>query len=177
MTITTLSDQGAIKFASLKLRLLCMIYEAVLLFGVVFAAGILFDVITNSKSPFTLHEWRQLYLFIVLGIYFTYFWGHGGQTLPMQTWHIRVVSVDGHPVSFKQACLRYVFAWMWFLPSLALNYVFHIQNWPSIVLIAAGMIGWALTSKFDPDGQFLHDKLAKTQLITVPKKARESDTE
>lgn len=154
-----------------------MIYEAVLLFGVVFAAGFLFDVISNSTSPFALHNWRQLYLFIVLGVYFTYFWGHGGQTLPMQTWHIRLVDRNGHPVSFRQACLRYCLAWMWFLPSLALSDAFHIQNWPSILLFVAGMIAWALTSKLDQDGQFLHDKLAKTQLIAVPRKPRESDTD
>jgi uncharacterized RDD family membrane protein YckC len=154
-----------------------MVYEGVLLFGVLFAAELAFDLATQNLNPATLRNWDHLYLFVVLGIYFTYFWGHGGQTLPMQTWHIRLASANGGPVTFKQACLRYCGAWMWFLPALAISYGFNIDRKASLILIVAGMAAWAWTSKLDANGQFLHDKLAGTRLINVPKVPRISDTE
>ena len=164
-------------FASLKQRLICMLYEAVLLFGVFFAADLLFDLITQGSDAGGLRNWRQLYLFIVLGGYFTYFWGHGGQTLPMKTWQIKLVSADQQKLTFRQAGVRYCIAWMWFLPALALTYVLQIQHWPSIGLFFAGIAVWAATIKFDRHGQFLHDRIAGTQLIALPKPERISDTE
>lgn len=149
-----------------------MIYEAVLLFGILFAAELLFALSTQNLNPASLHYWHNLYLFLVLGIYFTYFWGHGGQTLPMQTWHIKVVSNNMQPVTFKQACIRYCIAWMWFLPALGLSYALGVQRMTCFALFLIGMIAWALTSKFDKNGQFFHDKLAGTQLVTVDKSKR-----
>jgi uncharacterized RDD family membrane protein YckC len=146
-----------------------MVYEAMLLFGIFFSADLLFDLLTQSHDPLTLRNWRQLYLFIVLGWYFTYFWRRNGQTLPMQTWHIKVVDANLQPITFKQACLRYCIAWMWFLPALGLNDLFQLQHGYAIALFFIGMGGWAITSRLDKSGQFLHDKLAGTQLIMVPK--------
>lgn len=146
-----------------------MVYEAVLLFGIFFAAGLLFDLATQNQTVASLHNWRQLYLFIVVGIYFTYFWGHGGQTLPMKTWHIRLVSADGSPITLRQASLRYCLAWMWFLPALGISHFFGLQLWASAILFFAGLSGWALTSRFDSHRQFLHDRISGTWLAVVPK--------
>jgi len=154
-----------------------MVYEAVLLFGVLFAAELGFDLLTQNLNPNDLKNWHHLYLFVILGVYFTYFWGHGGQTLPMQTWHIRLISQDNRPVTLKQASIRYCAAWMWFLPALVISFVVGAQRWPSVILLFAGMCVWALTSRLDPNGQFLHDRLAGTRLITVPKQPGISDTE
>lgn len=83
--------------------------------------------------------------FLVLLIYFVWFWLHGGQTLAMKTWRIRLVSVDGMPLRPTQALLRYLLCW------------------PSILLILLGIgILWAV---IDRDGQFLHDRLSGTRLI------------
>lgn len=137
----------------------------------------MFSISTQAIDPAALHFWHNLFLFVVLGIYFTYFWGHGGQTLPMQTWHIKIVSNNAQRVSLKQACIRYLGAWMWFLPALAIIDIIKPGMWPSIALFVSGMIVWALTSRFDDDGQFLHDKLAGTRLVSIPKLKRNSDTE
>ena len=79
----------------LRRRLLSMTYEAMLLFAVVFIAGYLFDTLTQSRDALMLRHTRQAWLFVVLGIYFVWFWTHGGQTLAMKTWRIRVIDVDG----------------------------------------------------------------------------------
>lgn len=156
-------------FASLRRRLVCMMYEAILLFGVFFCADFLFDLLlANITAEPTLRHWRQLYLFVIIGTYFTYFWRNGGQTLPMQTWRIKIVSTTTQQTpTFKQAWLRYLGAWMWCLPALALNYLFEIKEWRSIVVLFIGAAIWALMSKLSKDGQFLHDRVAGTRLVLL----------
>lgn len=145
-----------------------MLYEAMLVFGVVFVAGWVFDTLTQSRHALTLRHTRQFWLFIVIGTYFLYCWMRGGQTLAMKTWHIKLEAPDADSVSFPKAALRYLLAWMWFLPAMALNFVLGLKGWESIGVLAAGMCVWALTAKLDKDGQFLHDKLAGTRLISLP---------
>jgi uncharacterized RDD family membrane protein YckC len=36
--------------------------------------------------------------------------------------------------------------------------------------LAIGFVAWALTAFFDKDRQFLHDRLAGTRLVSLPKK-------
>ena len=91
-------------------RFACMMYEAVLLFGVVFLAGYLFDTLTQSKHALMLRHARQVWLFVVIGIYFVLCWRKNGQTLPMKTWNIRVMDRDGQPPSVSRLILRYVLA-------------------------------------------------------------------
>lgn len=144
-----------------------MLYEAMLIFGVVFVAGWLFDTLTQSRHALTLRHTRQFWLFIVLGAYFLYFWMRGGQTLAMKTWHIKLEAPGTASVPFAKAALRYLLAWMWFLPAMALNFALGLKEWEGIGAITAGMCLWALTAKLDKDGQFLHDKLAGTRLISL----------
>ena len=50
---------------SLKRRLVCMIiYEAALVFGVIFFASFIFDVTTQSKSALSLRLAREVFLFL-----------------------------------------------------------------------------------------------------------------
>lgn len=144
-----------------------MVYEALLLFGIVFVAGFLFDVITQSKHALTLRHLRQVWLFIVIGIYFVFCWTRSGQTLAMQTWRIRVADTDGKKLPLVKAIVRYCLAWMWFIPAMAINYQLGLKEWPMIIVLGIGIAGWAMTSRLDEHGQFLHDKLAKTRLFHV----------
>ena len=64
-------------------RFACMMYEAVLLFGVVFLAGYLLDTLTQSKNALELRGARQAWLFTAIGAYFVLCWRRRGQTLPM----------------------------------------------------------------------------------------------
>jgi uncharacterized RDD family membrane protein YckC len=151
---------------SLKRRLASMLYEAMLLFGVVFIAGWLFDTLSQSRHALTLRHARQFWLFLVLGAYFIFFWCRSGQTLAMKTWRIKLVDRTQTKISFGQASARYLLAWMWFLPAMALDYVFGLKGWSSLGLIALGMVLWMMTILFNKDRQFLHDRLAGTRLVT-----------
>lgn len=82
---------------------------------------------------------------LTISAYFLWCWTHGGQTLAMKTWRVRVVQKNGAPLSFVTALRRYALA---------------------CVGVLLGGIGlwWAL---LDRDGQFLHDRLAGTRLVLV----------
>ena len=109
--------------ANWRKRFLSMLYESVLLFGLIFLAGYIFDTLTQSKHALLLRHIRMLWIFFVLGCYFVWCWRRGGQTLPMKTWHIRLVSESSNGFSLQRVWLRYVFGWLWVLPSFFLTWV------------------------------------------------------
>ncbi len=152
---------------TLNRRFLCMIYESLLLFAVVFVAGYLFDTLSQSRNPENLRLARQLWLFLILGVYFVWFWTHGGQTLAMKTWRIRVVANDGQPLGVAHAVLRYLLAWMFLLPALAVAQALDLHGWPALGLIALALLLPPFYMKIDPARQFLHDRLAQTRLISA----------
>ncbi len=112
------------------------LYEAWFVAGVLILAALPFVRLTH----YAIHpEWRhvyQVYLWFVLGVYFTGFWHRHGQTIPMRTWRLGLVDKHGHPPSWAMAWLRYGLALPGFVTGL---------SWL-----------WALV---DRDGQFLHDRI------------------
>ena len=157
-----------LKTPGLWRRMACWLYEGMLMFAVVFVADYLFSALTQTRHGLQNRHGQQAFLFIVLGIYFTWFWSRG-QTLAMKTWHIRVVDRHGHPLTQARALLRYVLSWVWFLPPLA-------GIWASGVPMSAGqqtvlLIGWiavwALLARFHPQRQFWHDAWAGTRLVST----------
>ena len=97
-------------------RMACWMYEGILMFGVVFIAGYLFGTLSHTRNAMDNRHALQAFLFVVFGIYFTWFWAKG-QTLAMKTWHIRVVDRDVRPLTQRRALLRYVCSWLWFQPA------------------------------------------------------------
>ncbi|MBR7798737.1 RDD family protein [Undibacterium sp. FT137W] len=146
-----------------------LIYEAALVFGVVFFASFVFDVSTQSKSALSLRLMREVFLFFVIGGYFVFFWRRSGQTLAMQTWRIKLVNDDLGKVPLVKAIVRYCLAWLWVLPGFILSYQFGLKNAQLLIPVLVCFCIWASLTFFAKDGQFLHDKLAKTRLIQLPK--------
>lgn len=123
-------------------RLTSMLYESLLLGAVLFLAGFLFVGLTQGSTTSLARGVFQVYLLGVVATYFIWFWLRGGQTLAMKTWHLRLVSADGKPLTLPRAIVRFMLA----LPS---------------TLLGIGIL-WAL---FDRERQFLHDRLARTKII------------
>ncbi len=146
-------------------RMACWIYEGMLLFGVVFIAGYLFSTLSQTRNALDNRHALQAFIFLVFGIYFVWFWSKG-QTLAMKTWNIRLVNLQGEAVSQKRALLRYVLAWVWFLPPLLVLAPWEMNALETIVIVVGWIMVWAILSRFHPDGQFWHDALAKTRLVT-----------
>ncbi|MFN3593526.1 MAG: RDD family protein [Thiobacillaceae bacterium] len=129
--------------ASLRRRLLSLVYEVLLMLAVLVIASFpVAPLVQAMPAPWGRH-FQQLYLLVVAGGYLVWFWTHGGQTLAMKTWRIRLVSASGDTVRSRQAWLRYALA---------------------LLGLAACGLGflWAL---WDRERQFLHDRLAGTRLV------------
>ena len=156
---------AGLKAPPLARRMACWLYEGILLFGVVFIAGYLFGALSQTRNAMDNRPGLQAFLFLVLGIYFTWFW-HRGQTLAMKTWHIRVVDMRGRPLSQVRAFKRYLASWLWFLPPLALAWPLGLPALEITVLLLGWIMVWALLSRFHPERQFWHDALAGTRLIS-----------
>lgn len=122
-----------------------MLYECLLLLGVLSVTFMLphlaIGIGLQSVLPGPV---LLIHLLLVLLAYFLWFWRHGGQTLAMQTWKLRLESaLTGNTVTLPQAVLRFALCF------------------PSLLFFGAGLI-WAL---FDRDRQFLHDRLASTRIV------------
>lgn len=151
-------------------RFACMMYEGVLLFGVVFLAGYLFDTLTQSRHALALRHGRQAFLFLAIGLYFVLCWRKSGQTLPMKTWHIRLVdAATGRVPGTSRLIARYLLAWP--LPLAGAAVVWALSSatgWQSVdMLIVFAPFAHFAWSWFDREGAFLHDRLARTRLVSV----------
>ncbi|MBB5416670.1 RDD family protein [Paraburkholderia atlantica] len=152
---------------TVRRRLAALLYEAVILFGVVFLAGYLFSTLTQQRNGLAHHNLLAGWIGFVVGVYFVWFWTHGGQTLPMKTWRLRVVGADGAPVSIGRAIGRYLLAWLWFLPPLAVHPLLGLRVPQTLVVAGVWFVVWAASGRFDPQRQFLHDRLAGTRVVQV----------
>lgn len=153
--------------APLKRRLFSMLYEGMLLFGVLFISGWLFSTLLQQRNALELRHWLELWLFIVLTCYFAWFWCHGGQTLAMKTWRIRLVARDGGPIRPPRALYRFLLSWLWCMPGLILAWALQAQGWLLVIIPTANFLLWMATVYLDPQRQFLHDRIAGTRLISV----------
>lgn len=156
----------ALAAPGLRRRLACFLYEGVLLFGVVMIAGLLYGVITQQRHALQGSTGLQAFLLLVLGGYFVLFWSLSGQTLAMVTWHIRLVMADGQRVRWHRAVLRYVLAWVWFLPALAVVHLSGLQGgWATFGVVLVGVLAYAVLTRLRPDRQYWHDVVCGTRLV------------
>ena len=142
-----------------------MTYEAMLLFAVVFVAGYLFDTLTQSRNALMLRHTRQAWLFVVLGVYFVWFWTHGGQTLAMKTWRIRLAPPPGRSLTVGLAVARYLLLWIFVLPTLAVLSLADVQGWGAVAALSVALLLPPFYALIDRDGQFVHDRLVGTRLV------------
>lgn len=87
-------------------------------------------------------------LFIVLYTFFAFFWTRTGQTLGMQVWHIRIQTPQGRSITWSQALLRYMMAWL------------------SVSAFGLGYL-WILIDKKKRSWQ---DIFSMTEVVRIPKK-------
>lgn len=158
--------------AGLRRRLGASVYEALLLAAVALLVELALlpllapgSMAPEGALPLPGPPTRALSfaaLFLVLGAYCVWGWSGGRRTLPMKTWRIAIETVSGSKVSFTGAALRYC-AW-WIGPALAIAADAALRpsgyrRW-ALALLALNY-AWAL---LDTEGQFLHDRIARTRL-------------
>jgi uncharacterized RDD family membrane protein YckC len=127
-------------------RIACCIYELLLLAALLLVATFPFLAVVGDASSGPKRYVLQAYVLAVAGAYLVGFWTHGGQTLAMKTWRVRVVAADGGRVGLMRGIRRYLIAVI------------------GVAVFGLGLL-WALV---DRDRQFLHDRLAGTRLARTP---------
>lgn len=92
----------------------------------------------------------QALLIATAGLFFIGFWTHGGQTLGMRAWRLRIEDDAGNPVTIGRGTIRFIVAI------------------PAIGLFGLGIL-WLL---IDPKHQTLPDRIAGTHVLTVAQKKK-----
>lgn len=129
--------------AGILRRVAALAYDLLLLGGVLMIFTLAVSLLRGGRSipPGTL--WFQLSLGAVILLFFTGFWVHGGQTLGMRAWRLRIVSEQGDRVSWGRALARFAGA-----------------------LVAAAPAGLGLWwAAFDADRRAWHDRLSGTRVL------------
>lgn len=153
---------------SLTRRMASFVYEGLLLFGIGLIPGVigaLFVALTGHRHPLQSDTALRLITFVIYAIYFSWFWSARGQTLPMQTWHIRVVTASGAPLSQGRALCRFIASCAWFAPATLIAEVNHWTRWQGLAAIGVGVVAYALLALLQPQRQFWHDIACGTRLV------------
>ena len=126
-------------------RFAAMFYDALLLAAVLFLAFIPFVALFGDLAQHGYNPLSTLYMVAVALLYFGWQWTHGGQTLGMKTWKIRVVTMEGGAVEWRQATVRFFVA---------------MVSWAALGL---GFV-WGLR---DPDCLTWHDRASGTRVERI----------
>ena len=133
-------------FGALLKRTAAVVYDALLLVAVLF-------VVTAAALPLNDGEaFGPLYLvavFLVGWLFFDWFWRHGGQTLGMQAWRLKLVDEGDGPLTRTRTFARYALGLLLFGVTYA-------------------------TVPFDERRRALHDRLTRTRVIGVPKRGADA---
>ena len=135
------SSTAALPVVGLLRRLAAIVYDCLLLFGVLFVAAAI--VVAFNRGETVHHPLFSAYLLAVGYLFFGWFWTHGGQTLGMRAWKFRVQRLQGGPISWGQALRRFLLA---------------IVSWS---VFGLGFL-WMLVDK---DKMTLHDRFSRTVLV------------
>ena len=109
-----------------------MFYDAMLLVAVLFFASIPVAVAFQITTEHILYPLYILYIYLVAFVFFGWCWTHGGQTLGLKTWKIRLIADNGKKISWQAALLRYLGS----IPLLA-----QLRHWFYLVLHQQGASG------------------------------------
>ena len=161
------SADGRVVAPALARRLAAFLYEGVLLFGVLGVTALVYGVAVHQTSGIEKRSGLMAVCFVVLGTYFIGLWTRAGQTLAMKTWHLRVLTERGQPLTPRRALARYLASYVWFLPPLALAGSLNLPDaWSIFGVLAAWIVLYALSALLHPSRQFWHDTLCGTAIVT-----------
>lgn len=98
-------------------RVAAFVYDLLLLaaLAVCFTLLVLAVRFGAAVPPGTL--WFPLSLLAISMAFFSWFWAHGGQTVGMRAWRIRVLREDGGSLTLARAAVRFVAALVAVLPA------------------------------------------------------------
>ena len=143
--------------APLLRRVGAALYDGLLLIAL-WMVALLLDVVLRDLLGLE-REWHALraYVFLIGFFFFGWFWTHGGQTLGMRVWRLRLQRTDGLPPHWPAVLARYatmLVAWGVCLTPLVMQLP-RFAQWQhattctlvSLALIAAGLVAFRLDAR------------------------------
>lgn len=156
--------------ASLPRRLAAIVYDGLLLLGVLvgatalalgLAVALLGGEAIKAHNPLVGNPFFQTYLLLVCFFFYGGFWIHGGQTLGMRAWRLRVQRRDGRGIGWWQALPRFLIGALWLGPVAWLHRGFGV----GVGLSVAGGLGVLVVLL----ALRLPDRGSETELVRLPK--------
>ncbi len=163
----------------------CWLYDFMLLCAVWLVAGIVYIIPAQMLVQLDATKTDNLsttefagpifysYLFFITWFFFAWFWTHGGQTLGLRSWSLRLQTEDGYILNWTQTFLRFLVSGTpWLISLFAYEQVISRQLLPSPYQYSVFIIGfigllWILVDK---DKRSIQDILSRTRIVNVPKK-------
>ena len=93
---------------SLPRRVLVIIYDSILLAAVLIFTSLPIIIPFKITIEHTFYPLYIIYIYFIAFIFFAWNWTHGGQTLGLKTWKIKLIADSGKNVTWKQSFLRYI---------------------------------------------------------------------
>ncbi len=124
-------------------RLAAIGYDSFLLAAILMVANAALLPVTGGEAVRAGSSWYSAYLLVVSFVYFGWFWTHGGQTLGMRSWHLRLTGAGRNGATWRQALVRFVAA---------------AASW---LALGVGFL-WMLV---DPERLSWHDRISATRIV------------
>ncbi len=139
-------NNQTIKICGLPRWLAAIFYDCILLSAVLFFSTLIMMPFTQGQAIASGNLPFNIYIFCISCLYFTWQWTHGGQTLGMLAWKVKLRQMNAEEVSMGKATIRFLLAII------------------SLASAGAGFF-WSL---FDSDKLAFHDRYSGTLLVLVP---------
>lgn len=111
------------KAASFLKRLGAMFYDFMLALSFVIVLGffsmtVMMSVLNleNIEAGSTVAKFFFPYLVFLSFVFYGWFWTHGGQTLGMRAWKLKLINENGSTINWTQAFFRFCYAAISWLP-------------------------------------------------------------
>ena len=90
-------------------RLLINFYDVILLFAVLYFFTIPIILFTQGNAVLNSYMY-QLYLILIVFLYYAWFWKKYNQTLGMKIWKVKIYSRNSSDISYLQSVVRIIIA-------------------------------------------------------------------
>lgn len=160
------------------------LYDAMLLCTIWLVAGIVYmipaqmivQIDSSQKENLSSSEFTgpvfYTYLFIISWFFFAWFWTHGGQTLGLRSWSLRLQTTQGYAINWSRSLLRFLIAGTpWLISLFVYSKLSSMQDIESVYLYAVFLIGFSgiLWILIDKKNRSLQDIFSDTCIVKIPR--------
>lgn len=177
---------SAVEFprAGIFVRLICLLYDGLLLIALLAVLNVILVGIFTSASSANTQAVELLAADIRYGLQFPasvliifgfygYCWTRSGQTLGMQTWRLELIRRDGHRPRWRDALKRFLGACL--LPVICGMLAWVLQDGNGKAFGFSVLLGFAVNYIWGwlpltglSHGRCLHDVLSDSEVVRVP---------